>query len=80
MTKTITVERNSSLGRWAKRVRVALNLTQSELANMAGVSLQEVILFEKNLPVILDTRRKLLKILWSARGALYHQWPTSKRK
>jgi transcriptional regulator with XRE-family HTH domain len=49
---------------------MALHLTQQELANMAGVSLEEIDLFEHNLPVRLDARRKLLKELWAARNTV----------
>ena len=76
---TITPIPKSSIGDWARSVRMALQLTQLELANMTGVSLQEVNLFEKNFPVILDTRRKLLKVLWAARGALYKKLPSRKK-
>ena len=70
MIKAMAVERESQLGPWARSVRMALKLTQQELANMAGVSLQEVCLFEKNMPVRLDARRKLLKLLWPARNTV----------
>lgn len=70
MKKTITYMSGSSVGPWAKSVRMALKLTQRELANMVGVTLEEIDLFEHNLPVRLDVRRKLLKELWAARGAV----------
>jgi len=40
-------------------------LTQPELADMVGVSVEEVDLFERNLPVALDARRRILKELWA---------------
>jgi transcriptional regulator with XRE-family HTH domain len=54
-----------SPGLKAKRIRISKLLTQQELAEMAGVSREEVDLFEKNLPVTLDTRRRILKNLWA---------------
>jgi transcriptional regulator with XRE-family HTH domain len=52
-------------GSMARRVRISLNLTQRELAKLTGVSKESVYLFEHNLPVYLDARRKILKQLWS---------------
>lgn len=60
----------SSVGAWARSVRVALKLTQEELAAMVGVPKEDVDSFERNLPVKLDSRRKLAKALWSARKAV----------
>lgn len=67
---SVTFTRESALGPWSRSVRMALQLTQQELANMAGVSLEEIDLFEHNLPVRLDARRKLLKELWATRKAV----------
>ena len=67
MIKVITFARESSIGPWAGSVRVALQLTQKELADIAGVSQEDVDLFEHNLPVGLDVKRKLIKELWAAR-------------
>jgi len=66
----VTSTQESALGPWSRSVRMALQLTQQELANMAGVSLEEIDLFEHNLPVRLDARRKLLKELWAARNTV----------
>ena len=68
MTATTCTDRGT-LGSMAMRVRIALRLTQRELGDMAGVSKQDVYLFEHNLPVYLDARRKILKQLWSAKAA-----------
>ena len=59
----ITFARESSIGFKAWRLRRAQFLSQQELAAKAGVPLEEVDLFENNLPVPLDTRRKVLKEL-----------------
>ena len=50
-----------------KRLRVSQRLTQQELADIAGVTKEEVSLFEHSLPVQLDAKRKLLRILWARR-------------
>jgi transcriptional regulator with XRE-family HTH domain len=52
-------------GSMARRVRLSLHMTQRELAEIAGVSKEAVYLFEHNLPVYLDARRKILKQLWA---------------
>lgn len=54
----------SSVGAWARSVREALKLTQQELADITGVSKEDVDSFEHNLPIKLDSRRKLVKELW----------------
>lgn len=54
----------SSVGAWARSVRTALNLTQQELADITGVPKEDVDSFENNLPITLDSRRKLVKELW----------------
>lgn len=68
MTATTFTDREP-LGSVARRLRVALCLTHQELANMAGVSKEDVYLFEHNWPVYLDARRKILKELSSVRAA-----------
>lgn len=69
MTTPVTLARSSPLGSLAKRLRTAQHLTQQELADLAGVSRKEVNLFEHNLPVILDIRRRLLKELWARKAS-----------
>jgi transcriptional regulator with XRE-family HTH domain len=61
----LTVEAETSLGFKAKKLRRSLRLTQQELANLAGVPTKEVSLFEHNMPVQLDVKRKLLRELWA---------------
>lgn len=57
--------REAPLGLKARRLRISSLLTQQELADLARVSLKEVALFEQNLPVALDARRRILKELWA---------------
>ncbi len=68
MTMVITIARESSIGFKAWKLRRARLITQQELADMVGVSSEEVNLFENNLPVPLDTRRRLLKELLSLKS------------
>jgi len=58
----------SAVGAWATSVRKALKLTQQELADLTGVSKEDVDSFEHNLPIKLDSRRRLVKELWVARN------------
>jgi transcriptional regulator with XRE-family HTH domain len=68
MAKVITVTRESP-GALARRVRISLHLTQQELADITGVSRDEVDLFERSLPVPLDVKRRLLKELWARKAS-----------
>ena len=71
MTEVQTLTQEASLGFKIRRLRVAQLLTQLELAGMAGISQEDVDLLERNLPVPLDTKRKLLKMLWARKA---HNW------
>lgn len=68
MTATLTPTRESSIGFKARRLRISMLLTQKKLADMAGVSQKEVDLFEHNLPLPLDSKRKILKALWARKA------------
>ena len=63
MKAVISTEKGASPGSKVRRLRVAQLLTQEELANMAGVSVEEVDLYECNIPVRLDVKRRLLGVL-----------------
>jgi len=69
MTSVLTFARESSIGFKVKRLRISKLLTRQELANMAGVSVEKVDLFEHNLPLPLDTRRKILRELLAQRAS-----------
>ena len=60
-----TAVRESSVGSRARRLRIAFHLTRRALARLAGVTEEEVYLYEHNLPVCLDCRRRILKELWA---------------
>ncbi len=65
MSPVISIDQNRSLGLEAKRIRLSLLLTQYELATIAGVTLDEVDLFEHNLPVQVGVKLKILRELWN---------------
>ena len=65
MTAVVTFTRESSIGFEAASIRLSLQLTQQELADIAGVSKDELDFFEHNLPIPLDIKRRLLKELWA---------------
>jgi transcriptional regulator with XRE-family HTH domain len=65
VTTTQTLLSKGSLGSKAKKLRLASLLTRSGLASIAGVTAKEVSLFERGLPVRLDSRRLILKALWA---------------
>ena len=68
MTAVLTYARESSIGFKARRLRISKLLTRRELADMAGVSLEEVDLFEHSMPLPLDTKRKILRELWAIKA------------
>ena len=75
MSVALSIAKKPWIGLEAKRLRHALSLTQHELATIAGVSLEEVDLFENGLPVQLDVKLKILREVWirKARIKLNHE-------
>jgi len=65
MKATSTSVQNIPLGSRVKRIRTACMITQQELADLAGVSREQVDLFERNLPLPLDHKRRILRELWA---------------
>ena len=65
MTAVLTFTRESLLGFKARRLRLAENITQQEVADKAGVPVESVDLFEHNLPLPLDYKRRILRVLWA---------------
>lgn len=55
----------SSLGFKTRRLRISLRLTRHDLAILGGVPLEEVGLLEKNMPVKLGTKLKILRVVWA---------------
>ena len=69
MTTLLSSLRESSIGLWARRLRISLQLTEQELADSVVVSKNDVYLFEHNLPIRLDLKQKLLKKLYAVKIA-----------
>ncbi len=69
MKSVLTFARESSIGFKVKKLRISKLLTQQELAGMAGVSVEKVDLFEHDLPLPLDTRRRILRELLAQRAS-----------
>jgi DNA-binding XRE family transcriptional regulator len=46
-------------------LRISSMLTRKELADLAGVPREQVALFEHDLPLPLDSKRRILKELWA---------------
>ena len=68
MSAVLSVAQKPWIGLEAKRIRLALLLTQHEPATIAGVTLEEVDLFEHGLSVRLDVRLKILRELWARKA------------
>ena len=73
MSIVFAPRRESSIGPWAREVRASLRLTQQELADSIGVPKEDVDLFENNLPIPLDIKRKLLRKLYAVKSASKYQ-------
>lgn len=65
MTGVQISTRDTSVATQARRLRLCRLLTQEELAVAAGVSREEVNKLEQGLPLILNSKRKILKELWT---------------
>ena len=68
MTAVLTFTRESLLGFKSRKLRISMHISQQELADMAGVSLEAVDLFEHNLPLALDYKRRILRELWAKKA------------
>ncbi len=68
MPQTNTVKQASSPGERVQRLRAACDLTSCQLAEMAGIPAEHVMQFESNLPLPLDSKRRILKELWGLRA------------
>ena len=73
MTTVLSFGRESSIGPKARSLRISLHLTEQELADSVGLSKEDVHLFENNLPIPLDIKRKFLKKLYAAKSASKYQ-------
>jgi DNA-binding XRE family transcriptional regulator len=55
----------STFGAEAKRLRLSCFLTQQKVADMAGISQEQVDLLEHDYPVPLDCKRRVFRELWA---------------
>jgi transcriptional regulator with XRE-family HTH domain len=62
---TLSQVKTKSMGISARKVRLALGLSQQQLAILTGLPREAIYQFEHNLPVCLDARRIILKELWA---------------
>jgi transcriptional regulator with XRE-family HTH domain len=65
MSAVLTLTRESSPGFKARKLRIAGHITRQKLAYLTGVSVEAIDLFEHNLPLPLDYKRRILQILWA---------------
>jgi hypothetical protein len=68
MPGVLTQYQGSLLGFKARKLRISLRIDKQELSDATGVSLDSLDLFEHNLPVPLDEKRRILKELWSRKS------------
>ncbi|MFA5309296.1 MAG: hypothetical protein WC370_07425 [Dehalococcoidales bacterium] len=68
MTATTSLTRASLPGYQARKLRMAQHLTRQQLADMAGVPREAIDLFEHNLPLPLDNKRRIMRELWAAKN------------
>jgi predicted transcriptional regulator len=66
---TVNRAAQNTMGESARKVRIAMGLSRQQLADMTGVSRDSVYQYEHGLPVYLDARRKILKVLWAIKMA-----------
>jgi transcriptional regulator with XRE-family HTH domain len=67
MRATPTLTEKSTFGSEARRLRIACLLTQQNLADLAGVSREQVDWLEHNYPVPLETKRRIFQELWASK-------------
>jgi transcriptional regulator with XRE-family HTH domain len=60
-----TILTQGTTGGKARQRRVASLLTRQQLADLAGIPVEHVNLFERDLPVPLDSKRRILRELWA---------------
>jgi len=68
MTILLARPQITKMGAEARRLRLSLHLNRAQVAVLAGVFEQTVNLFEHDLPVALDYRRRIHKALWALKS------------
>jgi transcriptional regulator with XRE-family HTH domain len=64
MSRVLSIDQPRALGGMLRNIRRSLQLTRREVAKRFGVTTEEVNLFERDLPVRLETKIKILKQLY----------------
>jgi DNA-binding XRE family transcriptional regulator len=72
MTAVLIMKRESQPGYTARKLRIAQRITKSQLAEMAGVTEEAITLFEHNMPLPLDYKRRILRELWAKKQEVTH--------
>ncbi|OGO43271.1 MAG: hypothetical protein A2137_02440 [Chloroflexi bacterium RBG_16_58_8] len=65
MTPATTITKKVTLGAIVRRLRAARLLLPQDLADLAGVPVDHVDLLERDFPLPLDSKRKILRELWA---------------
>ncbi|MHB8104805.1 MAG: hypothetical protein ACYDG5_04620 [Dehalococcoidales bacterium] len=65
MSAVLTLSKESSRGFQARKLRLAGHITRQKLAYLSGISAEAIDLFERDLPIPLDYRRRILQTLWA---------------
>lgn len=68
MPGVLTQYQGSLLGFKARKLRIFLHIDKRELADATGVAMNTIDLFEHNLPIPLDEKRRILKELWARKS------------
>jgi DNA-binding XRE family transcriptional regulator len=68
MKATLAPADKSTFGSEARRLRINCLLTQQDLADLAGVTREQVNLLEHNYPVPLDCKRRVFRELWAIKA------------
>ena len=64
MSKVLSIDQPKAFGGMLRNIRTSLQLTRREVAKRFGVTTEEVNLFERDLPVRLETKIKILRQLY----------------
>jgi hypothetical protein len=68
MTVALALNHRATAGSLVKRLRISAFLNKQDLADMASVPPEHVNHFELDLPVPLDSRRRILRVLWAIKA------------
>lgn len=68
MNATLVEKKLKKNGVPVRLLRMAAGLSPAKLAELAEVPLEHVTGFERGYPVPLDSRRRLLRILWAGKN------------